>query len=198
MANTDISVWDRLRERLAALAATQNQFLDPAVLAAKLSNRARVLRNQAKPATSSGIPLHFLAFHKADERYGIPIDDVLELQILDQFTPIPHAPSFMPGVVHWRGAILTLIDPGKLFGIPETGIADTHTCVIVEAAYQRVALLTGEVDDIYCVSRDEIKPVPALPENIPAEWFIGVHDESRLIFRMDQILQDPRLLNWQT
>lgn len=194
----EISIWDRLHTRLDELSAAQAKKNDPVALATKLANRARILRGRTGQAAPTGIPLIFLAFHKAGERYGVPIDDVLEVQTLDQFTSVPRTPSFIPGVVHWRGSILALLDPGKLFGIAESGIADTHACVIVEAAHKRIALVTGEVDDIHSVPRGQIKPPPALPGDIPPEWFIGVHDENRLILRMDLILQDTRLENWKT
>ena len=199
MANShDTSIWDRLHTRLDELSAAQVRKNDPVALAAKLANRARILRGRTGQVAPTGIPLVFLAFHKASERYGVPIDDVLEVLTLDQFTSVPRTPSFIPGVVHWRGSILALLDPGKLFGIAESGIADTHACVIVEAAHKRIALVTGEVDDIHSVPREQIKPPPALPGDIPPEWFIGVHDENRLLLRLDLILQDARLENWKT
>lgn len=199
MSNShDTSMWDRLRARLDELSAAQSRKSDPVALATKLANRARILRGRTGQAVSTAIPLIFLAFHKGSERYGIPIDDVLEVLTLDQFTSIPRTPSFIPGVVHWRGSILALLDPGKLFGVAESGIADTHACVIVEAAHKRIALVVGEVEDIHSVPREQIKPPPTLPGDTPQEWFIGVHDGNRLILRMDLILQDPRLENWKT
>ena len=199
MANShDTSVWDRLRARLDELSAAQMRKSDPVALAAKLANRARILRGRTGHAAPMGIPLVFLAFHKGSERYGVPIDDVLEVQTLDQFTSVPRTPSFIPGVVHWRGSILALLDPGKLFGIAETGLADTHACVIVEAAHKRIALVAGEVEDIHSVPREQMKPPPTLPGDTLPEWFLGVHDENRLILRLDLILQDPRLENWKT
>ena len=194
----DNSVWDQLHARFCELSAGQGRTKDPAVLAEKLANRARLLRGRTAPQEPPGIPLIFLAFHKGAERYGIPIDDVLEVLTLDQFTPIPRTPPFIPGVVHWRGAILALLDPGTFFGMAETGIADKHVCVIVEAANRRIALITGEVDDILTVPRDQVKTAPTLPGELPTEWVLGVHDENRLILKLDLILQDPRLENWKS
>ena len=187
-------IWDRLRE---SLSAAQTPRRDSATLNAKLVNRARVFRSQTRQSAPLEIPLVFLAFHQVGQRYGIPIDDVLEVQTLEQFTPVPRAPACIPGVVHWRGSILAILDLGKLFGVVERGIADMHACVIVEAAHRRIALVAGEVEDILSVPRTEIKIPPALPGNIPAEWLLGVHDENRMILRMDLILQDGRLENWK-
>ncbi|MGE0606719.1 MAG: chemotaxis protein CheW [Pirellulales bacterium] len=190
-------VWERLRARLNELSVPQTRQHDPTVLAERLKARAQVLRGRVGSAARGGMPLIFLAFHKGGERYGIPIDDVLEVQILEQFTPIPGTPPFIPGVVHWRGAILALLDLGKLFGIGETGIADTHAFIIVEAGQRRIALITGEVDEILSVPRDEVHPPPALLGGLPPEWVLGVHDENRMILRLNSILRDPRLEDWK-
>lgn len=193
----DDSVWDRLRAQLDAFSAEGAHNRDSVALAERLAHRARILRGRTGPAEPAGIPLVFLAFHKGSERYGVPIDDVLEVQALDQFTVVPRAPPFIPGVVHWRGSILALFDLGKFFGIAETGIADKHACVIVEAANRRIALVTGEVDDIHSVPREQLKPPPAFPGDSLPEWVLGVHDDNRMILRLDRILQDARLENWK-
>ena len=183
-----LSVWDRLRACLEQMNAAESQKKDPAVLAEKLAKRAQILRGRTQQIEPEGIPLVFLAFSKGRERFGLPIDDVLEVQALDQFTPVPRTPPFIPGVIHWRGAILSLLDLGKLFGLPESGIADVHACIVVEAAGQRVALVAGDIDDICSVPRNQVRPVPELPGDIPAEWVLGVHDDNRMILRMDLIL----------
>lgn len=193
---TGLSVWDSLRACLDQMNVAHSRQKDPALLAEKLAKRAQLLRGRTQQVEPAGIPLVFLSFSKGHARFGLPIDDVLEVQALEQFTPVPRTPPFIPGVIHWRGAILSLLDLVKLFGLPESGIADVHSCVIVEAAGQRVALLAGDVDDICSVPRTQVRPVPELPGDIPAEWVLGVHDDNRMILRMDLILQDARLVNW--
>lgn len=189
---------EHLRTRLDQLLQPQTARDTPAALARKLANRSRMLRGRMGQAKSIGLPLKFLAFHKSGERYGVPIDDVLEVLQLEQFTVIPHTPTFIPGVIHWRGAILALFDPGRFFGVAESGIADKHACIIVEAARRQIALITGEVDDIYSVPRDQIKPAPKLPGGISPDWLLGVHDGNRMILKLDLILQDSRLDSWKT
>ena len=192
-----LSVWDRLRACLKQMSATESQQKDPAVLAEKLAKRAQILRGRTRQVEPQGIPLVFLAFNKGRERFGLPIDDVLEVQALDQFTPVPNTPPFIPGVIHWRGAILSLLDLGKLFGLPESGIADVHACIIVEAAGHRVALVAGDIEDICSIPRNQVQPVPKLPGDIPSEWVLGVHDDNRMILKIDLLLADARLVAWR-
>lgn len=195
--DNDVDLWPRLRESMARLASIGERKSDPAALAEKLATRAKQLRGRMASAEPAAAPLVFVAFSKGQQRYGIPVSDVVEVQAMEQFCPVPGTPPFIAGVIHWRGDVLSLLDLGKLFGIPESGLADIHVCLIVEAAGRRVAVVALEIEDIFAVPRTEIKPTPDLPSNIPTEWVLGVHDNNRLILRMDQILQDARLVDWR-
>lgn len=186
-----------MRESMERLAAAGQRRADPRALAEKLAARAKQLRGRMINAEPAAAPLLFLAFNKGKQRYGIPASDVIEVQAMDQFCPVPGTPPFIAGVTHWRGDVLSLLDLSKLFGIPESGLADIHVCLIVEAAGRRVAVVALEVEEIFAVPRSDIKPTPDLPGSIPAEWVLGVHDDNRLILRMDQILQDARLVDWR-
>jgi purine-binding chemotaxis protein CheW len=189
-------LWERLRASVERLATLGQQHLAPDALAQKLAARAKQVR-QRIVAEAPGLPLVFLGFKKGHERYGIPIEDVVEVGPLEQFSPVPRTPPFILGAVQWRGAILTLLDVGKLFAIPESGIADLHVCVIVEAAARRVAVVAGQVEEIFSVPQEQVKPAPELSGQVPPEWVRGVHDDNRLILNMGVILWDERLVNWR-
>ncbi len=192
----DRAVWERLRESMDRLDASLHRGSDPAALALKLANRAKLLRGRLatkaeQPATA------FLTFNSGHERFGVLIGDVVEIQTLDHYSPVPKTPPFIVGVIPWRGAILTLIDLGRLFGIPESGIADYHVCIIVEAAGKRIAIVAREVEDILGIPADQIKSTPDLPGHAPAEWVAGVHDGNRLLLCLEQMLQDDKIVNWK-
>jgi purine-binding chemotaxis protein CheW len=192
------TVWDRLRERMDEMAASRTGETAPAALAQKLATRAKALRRRVDAKEGAhGDVCSFVAFNKGQQRYGVPIDDILEIHSLDQFVPVPGAPSFAPGVIHWRGVILTLLDLQMLFGVQERGLADLHACLVVEAADTRVALVAGEIEDIVSVPADSLKTAPELPGDIPEGWVIGVHEANRLILCMGELLRDPKLVDFR-
>ena len=170
---------------------------NPTTLATKLANRAKLLRDQVIDATPSEKRFQFLAFNSGRQKYGIPLSDVLEIQALQYFSPVPKTPAFIPGVIHWRGAILTLLDLDRLFGLPQSGLPDLHAYVIAEAAGRRVGLIAGEIEEVYAIPRGRLQSAPSMPGNIPAEWIIGIHENQRLILNTASLLQDPRLVEWR-
>jgi purine-binding chemotaxis protein CheW len=175
------------------MSAAKSGRTDPAALAGKLASRSKMLRQRVEERAKLEARCTFVAFHKGRQRYGIAMDEILEIRILDRFTFVPGSPAFVPGVINWRGAILSLLDLCPLFGLPETGLADAHECLVVEAAGVRVAVLAGQIEDIVSVPADQIRTAPELPGDTPEAWVVGVHDENRLVLSMDQLLRDPRL-----
>ena len=189
------AVWERLRESMERLNSSRERANDPAALALKLANRAKLLRGRLtskveQPTTP------FLTFSSGHERFGVLIGDVVEIQALDHYSPVPKTPPFIVGVIPWRGSILTLIDLGRLFGIPESGLADFQVCIIVEAAGRRIAIVAREVEDILGIPTDQVKPAPDLPGQAPAEWVAGVHDGNRLLLCLERMLQDEKFCHF--
>jgi purine-binding chemotaxis protein CheW len=195
--HTEADLWSQLRESMGRLAAVGRRDSDPAALAQRLEARARLLRGRMLTEHAAEAPLMVLAFHKGRQRYGILVEEVIEVLALDQFCPVPKTPAFLPGVIPWRGNILALLDLGKLLGIPESGIADIHVCLIVEAAGRKLAVVALDVEDILIVPKGEVKPPPELPLDVPPEWILGVHGNDRTIVRMDKILHDSKMLDWR-
>ncbi len=183
------SVWQRLREHLDTLRSVEAGALDPKSLAERLAERAKVLRQRMERPQAKGALLTFLAFNKQRERYGIPLDDVAAVEALEHFTSVPNAADFIRGVAPWRGSILSLIDLGRLFGRPESGLADLRACVIVETAGRRLAIVAYEVEEIISIPESELAPAPDLPAEIAPEWVIGVHDENRLILKISELMK---------
>jgi purine-binding chemotaxis protein CheW len=193
------TVWGRLRERLTTLeSSSKSQPMTPARLAEKLAKRARALRGSVRELAPQGIQLEFLAFHQGGQRYGVQLAHVLDIQPLEHFSPIPQAPPFIQGVVQRRGVILSLLDLGKLIGIPEAGLADVHLYIVVEAAGRQLAVAAQEVDVVISVPLDDVHPLPVLPPGMPSEWVLGVYESNRLLLRMDQLLRDEKLLGRET
>jgi purine-binding chemotaxis protein CheW len=182
-------VWERLRAGLDKLRSALGKKIDPETRAKKLMERAQQVRRQVGTTEPAAVPVFFLAFTKSKERYGIPLENVLEVQLLEQFSPVPGAPVWVRGVVHWRGAILSLVDLSRLFGIAEVGLSDLHAYIVVEALGKRLALAASVVDDILTVPPTHLKSAPELGLNVEPDWILGVHDDNRLILKMDPIFR---------
>ena len=48
-----------------------------------------------------------------DEDFALKISDVQEIIPIETITPIPRAPSYIAGIINFRGSILTVLDTEK-------------------------------------------------------------------------------------
>ncbi len=190
-------LWPRLNESLSRLAEAGRQYSSPEAVAKRLEARAKQLRHRQNTAQTTEETVTFVTFHKGGQRYGIPVEEVVEVQSLEQYSPVPRTPSFLPGVVHWRGNVLSLLDLGKLMIISEQGLSDVHICLIVETTAHRIAVVALEVEDLVTVPRGSLRPPPDLPTHFPSEWLLGIHENQRMILRMSKLLEDPRFTQWR-
>jgi purine-binding chemotaxis protein CheW len=192
------TVWDRIRRRLDEIqAAGEARRTDTGALAEKLERRARLLKPRPSDGAAEGPALTLLTFTSGRERYALPAPHVLEVQPLDHFSPVRGTPAFVLGVIQHRGALLALIDVGSLFGVPPVGLADMHFYAVVEGAGQQVALAVGDLEELLTVPADAVRPAPPLRGDVPADWLRGVYDGSRLVLELNEILRDPRLVDWR-
>lgn len=190
------NVWDQVQERLNALAKPA-ESLSQAALAEKLARRAEALREQLHSAAPTGPTLACLSFSLTTQHYALPLEDVLEVRALEQFTPVPGVPTFIRGAVQCRGTILAMLDVGRLFGVAEAGLADVHYYVVAENSGRRVALAAGVAEDIIAIPHSQLRPAPALVADVPSEWIRAVFDENRIVLDLARLLQHERLVNWQ-
>jgi purine-binding chemotaxis protein CheW len=191
--DTSQALWRRVQENLRQLDPERSQKVDPAALARKLARRAAALRHRAGDTGRQTDARTFVAFRNGRHRYGILIQEVREIQALEQFAPVPHAPEFILGVTHWRGSILALLHLDHFLDLPEPGLSDLHVCLIVEAAGVRIAVVAGEVEDIISAPAAELQAAPLLPGEMASAWIVGVYRQNRIVLSMDAMLKEPRL-----
>ena len=59
----------------------------------------------------------FVTFYFGQHYFGLPIDDVIEINKALDITPVPLAPDYVTGVVNLRGQILTAVNLAKKVGL---------------------------------------------------------------------------------
>lgn len=97
--------------------------------------------------------------------FGIPIQDVLEVNKNVEMTPVPLAPEYLEGVINLRGQIVTAINLKKRLNMPEShrenisGETEYHN-IIIGSTNDSVSLLVDEIGDVLEIASDIIEPPP--------------------------------------
>jgi purine-binding chemotaxis protein CheW len=105
------------------------------------------------------------SFYIDKKLFGIPIEDVLEVNKNVDMTPVPLAPVYIEGVINLRGQIVTAINLRKRLEMADR-IVDENSAqvkyhnIIIGSRSNSVSLLVDEIGDVLEITSDVIEPPP--------------------------------------
>jgi purine-binding chemotaxis protein CheW len=75
-------------------------------------------------------------------------------------TPLPHAPSYIKGMINLRGSVLAIIDLAVRLGLPSRAPTAASVVVVIEMGDKVAGLLVDAVSDIITVTDDMRQMTP--------------------------------------
>ncbi|GFE51781.1 chemotaxis protein CheW [Roseobacter cerasinus] len=110
--------------------------------------------------TSTSIEL--LTFQLAEQEYSLDIMSVREIRGWTKTTPLPHAPSYMKGVINLRGTVLPVMDLSERLGLKPQKQTDRNVIIVVNHDDVMTGLLVDAVSDIIALTDDDLQPPPEM------------------------------------
>ena len=141
----------------------------------------------------SGRGRELIAFRIGEQEFCVDIMSVREIRGWTPATPLPHAQTYMRGVINLRGAVLPIIDLSARLGFGHTTPEARHVIIVVRREEQEVGLLVDAVCDILSVTEDEIQPTPDVASETVKTFIRGIlAAEGRMIgvVGLERILPD--------
>jgi purine-binding chemotaxis protein CheW len=177
-------------EVAAAVSAPQATAAED--IAKVLEERAAALAHSSEDDEKGGETIGMVVLAVGDERYGVEVQDVQEIEPLDKLTPIPGTPAFWTGVVNLRGSMYPVLDIERYLGLPSSE-AENPKVALVSRAGLSVGLLVDEVAEIRKVRSSEIGP-PVADGSSKAEVVRGVTPDMLSVLDLEALLSDPSLV----
>lgn len=159
-----------------------------------LKARARVLAQKPKQTPIAQQFLGIIVFRLAAETYGIESAFVQEIYPLNDITPLPGVPPFVLGIAKVRGQILSVVDLKKFFEIPESGLGQLNTLVILRSEQMSFGILADEILGVHSIEASKIQTAPPTVSGIGSEYLRGVTAEHMIILDAQKILSDERII----
>jgi purine-binding chemotaxis protein CheW len=124
---------------------------------------------------------------------GVPITHILEIVGSARPQPVPLAPAFVGGLVHYRGDVLTTVSLRRLLGLPPR--EGPQDILVLESAGGCFGLLVDSVGEVLTVSSAEYEPNPSLLDERRKALFAGAYKLSgSLLVMLDPEKLDPMRL----
>jgi purine-binding chemotaxis protein CheW len=126
--------------------------------------------------------------------FGVPISHILEIVGSAHPQPVPLAPSFVGGLVHYRGDVLTTVSLRQLIGLPPRD--GKQDILVLESAGGCFGLLVDTVCEVLTVSSADYEPNPSTLEERRKALFAGAYKlKDSLLVMLDPERLDPMRLS---
>ncbi|ABD55757.1 chemotaxis protein CheW [Jannaschia sp. CCS1] len=127
-----------------------------------------------------------VAFRVAEQDFCFDIMSVREIRGWTETTTLPHAQSYVKGVINLRGSVVPVVDLSDRLGFGPTQACARHVIIITVVEGQTIGLLADVVSDILAVSDDSMHPVPDMVSDQVKSFISGVVlIDERMIRRLD-------------
>jgi purine-binding chemotaxis protein CheW len=125
--------------------------------------------------------------------FGVPITHILEIVGAAKPQPVPLAPIFVGGLMHYRGDVLTTVSLRQLLDMPpKEGRQDL---LVLESAGGIFGLLVDSVSEVLTVSSVDYEPNPSILDERRGSLFAGAYKlkDSLLVMLNPEQLDPMRL-----
>ncbi len=124
----------------------------------------KVLGAQSDSAAGKAVDQRgrLLVFRVGEEHYGLPLENVREVERVTRVTPVPGAPRFVRGLVNLRGEILPLVDMRLLLGAGAEELPPSPRLVVAQADGKEppLALMVEELNGLAPVGEEVEETAP--------------------------------------
>jgi purine-binding chemotaxis protein CheW len=126
----------------------------------------------------------------AKAQFGVPITHILEIVGGARPQPVPLAPAYVGGLVHYRGDVLTTVSLRQLLALPpKDGVQDI---LVLESKGGCFGLLVDSVGEVLTVSGANYEPNPSILEERRREFLAGAYKlKGSLLVMLDPERLDP-------
>jgi purine-binding chemotaxis protein CheW len=125
-----------------------------------------------------------------DALFGLPISHILEIVGSARPQPVPLAPGFVGGLVHYRGDVLTTISLRHLLGMPV--LDHSQPILVLESPGGCFGVLVDAVGEVLTVFPEDFEPSPSTLDECRRSLCTGAYKlKDKLLVALDPTRLDP-------
>lgn len=114
-------------------------------------------------------------FHLGETLLGISTQKIQEIIKVGNITQIPHAPSYILGILNLRGRIVTVVDLGSRLSLGDSQKDEQSRIIILDDIGESVGIMVDRVEDVIPVDSRDLRPPPANLKSIQGDFFDHIY-----------------------
>ena len=116
----------------------------------------------------------FITFRVGVQEFCIDIMSVREICGWTPATALPHAPTYVRGVINLRGSVLPIIDLAERLGFTASDVSARQVIIVVQVGARIIGLLVDAVSDILTLSTEMIQATPGVATHAVLDFVRGM------------------------
>jgi purine-binding chemotaxis protein CheW len=152
-----------------------------------MSNAGAVMNRREKSAATL---VEMCSVRLGKTLFGVPITHILEIVGVARPRPVPLSPSYVGGLVHYRGDVLTTVSLRHLLDMPP--MDGPQDILVLESAGGCFGLLVDSVGEVLTVSSADHEPNPSILDERKRALFAGAYKlKDSLLVMLEPDRLDP-------
>jgi purine-binding chemotaxis protein CheW len=135
----------------------------------------------------------YILFSVSGTTYALPTADVRHMEMIEDITRVPNAPSFVDGVVFSRGQVVPVINLRARFGFDRAPHDLRTRLIVVQAESRVIGLLVDVAREFVSIAPEAIQPPHEALAGMSGRYVEGV---ASIGDRLILILNLQRILNF--
>jgi purine-binding chemotaxis protein CheW len=135
----------------------------------------------------------YILFTVAGTTYALPSGDVQHMEMIENITRVPNAPSFVDGVVFSRGQVVPVVNLRARFGFERAPYDLRSRLIVVVSGGRMIGLIVDAAREFVNIAPDAIQPPHEALAGMSGRYVEGVASVGdRLILTLNL----PHILNF--
>ncbi|MBU5437485.1 chemotaxis protein CheW [Tissierella sp. MSJ-40] len=139
----------------------------------------------------------YVVFKLGKEEFGIDIMNVKEIVPHQDSIQIPNTPSFIEGIINFRGSVIPIINLKKRFKLDYDEITKDTRIIVITLEEKQIGFIVDEASQTVRLDDDQIDEAPDIISGVDRRYITGVGklDEKRLLILIDleKVLSDNEI-----
>ena len=134
---------------------------------------------------------HYILFTLGETTYAVRSDEVRQMEMVEELTPVPNAPEAVEGVVFVRGQVIPVLNLRVRFGFPKVPYDLRTRLIVVNSGKRSVGLIVDTAREFVTIPDSAVGEPPDSISGLKGRYLDGIATIDKrlvLILNVDHVI----------